>query len=50
MNLAKKIIISLGTLIVGIPLFTLVTNNSLTTTTLSNNFFYVLVIIYYYWD
>lgn len=39
MNLAKKIIISLGTLIVGIPLFTLVTNNSITTTTLSNNFF-----------
>lgn len=39
MNLAKKIIISLGILIIGIPLITLVTNSSLNTTILSNNFF-----------
>ena len=39
MNLTKKIVISLGSLIVGIPLVTLITKNTLSTVNLSNNFF-----------
>lgn len=39
MNLTKKIIISLGFLIIGIPLITLVTSNTITTAIFSNNFF-----------